>query len=304
MKLLIICGPTATGKTKLAVSLSKEFNGEIISADSRQIYRGLDIGTGKDKPKDVEIWGYDFANPEDSFSVANYQILARAKIVDVWQNNKLPILAGGSGLYIKAVVDGVSTVHIPPNESLRESLSSKTPFDLFILLSRLNPTKAKSLNISDRNNPRRLIRAIEIASEVGDEIYSQKDDAFVKDTLFVGLNIPVDFLRKKITKRVAERIKQGMQEEVESLVRKGVAWDSQALSSIGYKYWKQYFLGLISMNELQERWTSDEVHYAKKQMTWFKKDPRINWFDASSDHFLEEVEALVKKWHNMESLYA
>jgi len=303
-KLLVICGPTATGKTNLAIHLSSLFDAELISADSRQVYKGMDIGTGKDKPPNQVIWGYDLVEPTESFSVSQYQEIIRLKIEETWNLGKLPILVGGSGLYIKAIVDGIQTVHVPPNVSLREAYASKSAFELFTLLVKLSPIKAKQMNISDRNNPRRLLRAIEIASAIDTNIYLNEDDDFVQDSLFIGLNIDSNSLRKKITSRVEKRIKDGMEEEVESLVRKGVSWESQALNSLGYKYWKDYFQGIINLKELKKLWITDEYQYAKRQMTWFKRDQRIHWFDATLTDFVLEVEALVKRWHNSEIRYA
>ena len=175
-KLLIVCGSTATGKTSLALTIAKKFDGELISCDSRQVYKRMDIGTGKGLPANsrpnregcyeiggVKIWGYDIADPKKGFSVAQYIKFARTKIGNIWAEGKLPFLVGGTGLYIKGVVDGIATAEVRPNIKLRKSLIEKRPEELFEILAQLDAAKAGSLNTSDRKNPRRLIRAIEVA---------------------------------------------------------------------------------------------------------------------------------------------
>ena len=199
-KLLVICGPTATGKTRLALHLGKKLNAELVSADSRQVYKWMNIGTGKDLPKDsrfkiqdsrsggyylvggVKIWGYDLVEPTEEFSVGKYVKIARKIIKDIWksrqklthsggQGGKLPILVGGTGLYIKGVVDGIPTAAISKSKALRKTLEGKKSDELFELLAQLDPVRAASMNASDRKNPRRLIRAIEVASA---KVKSQK----------------------------------------------------------------------------------------------------------------------------------
>jgi len=176
-KLLVICGPTATGKTNLAISLAKKNNGDVISADSRQVYRGLDIGTGKDLPKKakikflsgqkygyyevggVKIWGYDFADPRHSFNVSQYLKFTKKIIADIVKRGNLPILVGGTGLYIKGVIDGIPTAEVPKSNRLRKNLEGKTPEELYEMLAQIDSIKAAEMNSSDKKNPRRLMRA-------------------------------------------------------------------------------------------------------------------------------------------------
>src|SRR5258708_17897524 len=160
-KLLVICGPTATGKTRLALDLAKKFDGILISADSRQVYKYMDIGTGKDFKN---ILGYDLVNPNEEFSVSNYSRLEREEIKKMQNKNLLPILVGGTGLYIKAVIDNIATINVAPDKNLRENLHSKTIDELYEILVKINPEKAESMNESDRKNSRRLVRAIVIVS--------------------------------------------------------------------------------------------------------------------------------------------
>lgn len=293
-KLLVICGPTATGKTSLALSLAGLFAGQILSADSRQVYKYMDIGTGKDRPEGINIWGYDLAEPSEEFSVSQYATLAREKIQSVWNESKLPILVGGTGLYIKAVVDGIETANIPPDEKLREELIQKSAEELFAMLSSVDAKKATSLNDSDKKNPRRLIRAIEIAKATP---YPQepKLDA---DVLFIGLKLNQQEQEKRIKERVEARLTQGFEEEIKRLQGLGIGWHHQSMSSLGYRQWQGVLSGKMPREQGIAEWITEEKKYAKRQMTWFKKDWRILWFDATDENLLQEVEIAVAAWHN------
>lgn len=308
-KILVVCGPTATGKTSLAIKLARKFRGELVSADSKQVYQGLDIGTGKDISSNfkkdgyyefegIKIWGYDLAGPKDDFSVSQFVTFARAKIAEIHKKGNLPILVGGTGLYIKAVVDGIATVEIPKNVALRKNLSAKETGELFEMLAQLDPIKAGSLNASDKKNPRRLIRAIEIATwrlEFG--AGPQKTKPY-KEVLFIGLSVPKEALFKKIEGRVDARLKAGIEKEISSLLKKGVDWEDQSMSSLGYRQFRSYFEEKGTKKEAIEDWKREERKYAKRQITWFKKDSRINWFDIARSDWQENVEKLVKKWYS------
>src|SRR3990170_4785758 len=303
-KLLVICGPTATGKTSLALHLAKVLAsgqaGELVSADSRQVYKRMDIGTGKDLPensktqklknsklpeyyliKGIKMWGYDLVEPTEEFSVAQYVKVAGKIIEDIWRRKKLPILVGGTGLYIKAVVDGIPTAEIPRDESLRKSLEGKSVVELFEILAQIDAVKAASLNVSDRKNPRRLVRAIEVAL---DRSRVKGQGSIIKegtDTLFIGLTLNKEKLEERIKKRIKKRLAQGLLEEIKELLNSGVDWDNQSMQALGYKEWKPLFLGKVGRQEVVEEWTTDEKKYAKRQHTWFKRDKRINWFVSS-----------------------
>lgn len=350
-KLLVICGPTGTGKTKLAFQLAKKFNGEVVSADSRQVYRLMNIGTGKDIPKgfefrnsnlgfkggevgfytdgDTRIWGYDLVGPTQEFSVAQYVEIAGKIIEDIWQprqklthsggqGGKLPILVGGTGLYIKAVVDGIPTAKIPKNQNLRKSLGDKDASELFEILAQVDPLKAGSMNSSDRKNPRRLVRAIEIASFRW-KMKGSPASHFAHPTsvLLIGLTAPKKYLDKKIEERVDARIRQGIEKEIESLFVKGVTWGHQSMQALGYRQMAPYSSYLtpessslalarsestgqaIKMRVIKD-WKQVEKQYVKRQMTWFKRDKRIKWFDISKLGWEKGVERLVKKWYKTE----
>lgn len=278
-KLLIICGPTATGKTKLALHLAKLFGGVLISADSRQVYKYMNIGTGKG---DEKIFGYDLVNPNEDFSVSQYTKYAREKIEEIWRSNKLPILVGGTGLYIKAVVDGMETLDVPRNKELRKSLMDKAPERLFNLLVGLDPIKAASMNQSDAKNPRRLIRAIEVAQSK----LPTKKKGLNADLLWVGLTSTMGDLSKKINNRVQERIKIGFEKEFNFLKNEGML-DGVTKHTLGYKDWPDI-----------QKWKREEIKYAKRQLVWFRKEKRIKWFNVNEKKLMKNIEKLVKKWYS------
>lgn len=319
-KLLVICGPTATGKTSLAISLAGKFNGEIISADSRQVFKGLNIGTGKDLPKDaklkflwikkfgyyevggVKIWGYDLADPRHSFSVSQYLKFADRVINDIVKRGKLPIVVGGTGLYIKGVIDGIPTAEIPKNNRLRKSLNIKTANQLFEMLAQMDAIKAGAMNTSDKKNPRRLIRAIEVAtwavSHKGDGQKTKKGKTDI-DVLQIGLMANESYLNDKIEQRVSERFKEKLKDEIAGLLKNHVDWEMQSMSSMGYGQWKDFFEGKKSEKDVIAIWENEEKKYVKRQMIWFKKDKRIEWFDITDPNYPENVEKMVRKWHNI-----
>ena len=308
-KLLIICGPTATGKTGLGLKLAKKFKGEVISADSRQVYKGMDIATGKDiiqgewekdhwELRGIPLWLLDIVNPNEEFSVAHFTDLAWKKIKDIWKRGKLPILVGGTGFYIKAIIEDIPTKNIPPNWSFRKKLELKSKEALFKELAELDSSRAGKMNISDRQNKRRLIRAIEIARwRIG--FRSVKTTPPIQfEHLIIGLKAPLKFLYQKIDRRIEEQFKDGAEKEVKRLIERGFSWDLPSMSAMGYREWRLYFEGKATLNEVITRWKFNEHSYARRQMTWFKKMPEIHWFDIAFKEWQDEIEKMVNKWYN------
>ncbi|MBU2577644.1 tRNA (adenosine(37)-N6)-dimethylallyltransferase MiaA, partial [Patescibacteria group bacterium] len=218
-RLLVICGPTATGKTSLGISLAKKFNGEIISADSRQVYRGMDIITGKDIPEfsnkkgqevgyyeinGIKIWLYDVIRPDQRFNVADYYELAWKVIKDIWDRGKLPIIVGGTGFYIKTLLERIGTMGIGPDWELRDQLSHHSIASLLDTLEKLDPERSRRMNESDRSNPRRLVRAIEVATKLKTKNLKLKTKNLKLDYLLIGLTAPNEILYKRIDQRVDE----------------------------------------------------------------------------------------------------
>ncbi len=293
-KLLTIVGPTATGKTTLAISIAQKHNGEIISADSRQVYRGMDLGTGKQYSKSVKIWGYDLVNPREEFSVSHFQDFVTKKITEIGSRGKLPILVGGTGLYIRAVLDGIQTAHIPQDTTLRQRLDKSSVTDLVQELVKVAPARYTQMNESDKQNPRRLIRAIEVASSnVKHSVSTTKYDVLV-----IGLTAPLETLFKRVEDNIHKRIHNGVFDEVTKLLATGVKWDSQAMTSLGYRQLRDYFDREKTQEQVVSEWINEEKKYVKRQLTWFKKDLRIHWISILEADYKNKVEEYLKTWEN------
>lgn len=324
-KLLVMVGSTATGKTDLAIKIAKKINGEIISADSRQVYKFMNIGTGKDLPKGaklvkpvlpglggyylvsgVRIWGYDLVHPKKAFSVFKYQKIAKKVIQNIWRRKKTPILVGGTGLYVKSVTEGIATVGIPRNESLRKNIEEKSKDDLYERLANLDPMKAAEMNFSDKNNPRRLVRAIEVAmwniNHGGRKNLKKPDLLKDADILKIGLDISPSKLLERIKKRVEARLKSGFDTEVRELLTKKIPEGSQVFDSIGYKQWKKYLRGRLSKKDAISLWEKEEEKYSKRQKTWFKKEKDINWYKPTSKEYPKNVEKNILSWYKSDNV--
>lgn len=287
-KLLIICGPTATGKTKVAVELAKKFNGELVSADSRQVYKGLDALTGKDRSKNIPIWLYDVIDVGQSFSVAQYAFLARRAIDDIYKRKKLPIVVGGTGLYVSALISRIDTLGIPPNTTLRQKLSSFSLSFLQEQLQHVDKFRWLQMNQSDQNNSRRLIRAIEIAkSEI---ITHQEEQRF--DALCIGLTMPLFTLKERIFQRVKTRWDSAISE-----VRADLPVQAGLLHIFGTDPLLSFLRGEVTKEKALQQWATAEFQYAKRQMTWFKKQKNITWFNITSDSVYMDIGQLVRIWY-------
>lgn len=281
-KILIICGPTATGKTKLAAKLAGKFSGEIISADSRQVYRGMDIVTGKDRPKGVTIYGYDLVKPDQEFSVAHFVKYACTLINQI----RLPLIVGGTGLYLNSLVNPPPTLAVSPNWQLRKKLAKKQVEQLQQQFKKINSLRFERMNRSDRLNPRRLIRAIEVnlrgdSSQV--PARSLLDEKF--DILWIGLTADKKTLDRKIKDRVKQRVKAGAVEEwqqLKKIYRPGLA----SMSALGYRH-------LPDIN----KWIIAEQQYSRRQLTWFKTNKQIHWFNIDRAGYQSIVVKLVNSWY-------
>ena len=286
-KLIVICGPTASGKTALAVSLAQRLGGEIVSADSMQVYRGMDIGTAK--PAEQERGGIphhllDCADPGEEFGAAKFQHMARAAIAGIAGRGKLPILCGGTGLYISATVYPLTFDEAPPDEDMREELwryaGQHGNEALYRRLMEADPKAAEAIH---PNNLRRVIRALERAA--GNPHVAQQNQLFGGDSLFdlgwVGLTMDRALLYHRIDERVDHMMAQGLLEEVERL-RIGLAPGSTALQALGYKELVQAMDGQVTLSDAVERIKIGTRNYAKRQLTWFSRENSIRWFDPTA----------------------
>jgi len=266
--LVIVCGPTATGKTKFAVELAKQYNGELVSADSRQVYIGLDVISGKDRQdlSGIPIWLYDVVPAEEPFSVSLYRKHAVSAITDIFSRGKLPIVVGGTGLYIDAIISPPETIDIPPDTMLRARWNTMTVSQL---QQELDPTRLATMNQSDKHNPRRLIRALEIFAWRKKHTTMQKKKS-PYDPYWIGLTCSLEELEKRIIERVEKRWGAGALDEARRY---------PFANAIGIKSIREFFSGHMLEKEAKEEWVRQEVAYAKRQITWFKKRKVIHWRD-------------------------
>ena len=274
--MFVIVGPTASGKSDYAVRLAKKVNGEIISADSRQVYKGLDIGSGKitkKETKGVPHYVLDVADPKKQFSVAQYVEHAHKALDTIIKKGKTPIVVGGTGFYIQGFVDGIILPEVPPNNSLRKKLGKKSAAQLYIQIKKLDPKRAQEL---DPKNSRRLIRAIEIATALG-KVPKIKSNPLPYDVRFIGLKVPPEKLKEKIRVRLLKRLRNGMMEEVKHLHKKGLSWKRLEELGLEYRYLALYLQNKIARKEMVEKLATEIWRYSRRQITWFKRDKRIHW---------------------------
>lgn len=275
-KIIVILGPTASGKTGLSIKLAKKFHGEIISADSRQLYKGMDIGTGKVTKKEMaKIPHYllDVANPKKQFTVAQYKRLAERAIKKIIANKKIPIICGGTGFYIQTITDNTTIPEVKPDAKLRAELEKKSAKELFNRLKKLDPRRAKNI---DKNNRRRLIRALEIVIKSGKKIPILKSEPKY-EALIIGIKHNSKELKELIKTRLFKRLKQGMVKEIINLKKSGLSWKRLEDFGLEYRYVAYYLQNKLSYNEMVGKLQKEIEHYAKRQMTWFKKDRKIHW---------------------------
>ncbi len=292
-KILVILGPTASGKSDLAVHLARRFNGEVISADSRQVYTGLDIGSGKitrTEMRGVPHHLLDVVSPKKVFTVAQYKELADEAIADIVSRGKLPIICGGTGFYIDAVVSGVVLPDVPPNKKLRVELEKKSPAQLFALLKKIDPRRAGTI---DAQNPRRLIRAIEIARELGSVPHISAKSPYA--ALFIGTDVAPEILKERIAKRLTVRLKKGMMNEARRLHRDGLSWKRMEALGLEYKYLALFLQKKISRAEMETELAIAIGQYARRQMMWFKRNKKIVWMKPTATRKIEQkVRAFVR----------
>ncbi len=286
-KVLVLLGPTAVGKTKMSIELAKRFNGEIISGDSMQVYKGMDIGTAKitnDEMEGIPHHLIDIKAPNQSFSVAEFQMLVREKIADITNRNRLAMIVGGTGLYIQSVIYDYQFSSAPSDEEFRKSMELKAEKEgkevLYQELLVIDPLGARNIH---PNNVRRVIRALEIFHCTGKTMgqFQDKQTAdLCYDTALVGLTMKREQLYERIDKRVDIMIEQGLVDEVQGLYQSGLR-DCGSVQAIGYKELYDYFDGKLPLNLAVEQLKQNSRRYAKRQLTWFRNKMDVQWFDMS-----------------------
>ena len=295
---IIICGPTATGKSALAVEIAKLVHGEIISADSRQVYKGLDIGSAKITQAEMEGIPHhliDVTDPNTVFTVADFQKLTQEKIADIHTRGKIPILCGGTGMYIDAVIYNTTFPEVTANPKLRKELEKHSAEELFEQLQNLDPDRAAEI---DSHNPVRLIRAIEIATALG-SVPKMKQMDSLYETLFIGLELPKETLQERIIARIKNRI-PALFDEIKKLNNSGISYERLYSFGLEYRYGSQYIQDKITLNEFSELLSTKTWQFAKRQMTWFKRNSEINWFNPINDQqkILKQVQDFLRLNNN------
>jgi len=301
-KLIVILGPTASGKTDWSLHLAKKFGGEIISADSRQLYKKMDIGTAKPLGQwkregfkknyyvdDVPHYLVDFLDPGKYFTAAEFhdQAIKYAKMIHM--KNKIPFVVGGTGMYIQSLVDNYKMPRIAPNKKLRRSFEEKSIEDLVEWLKQVDPISAEIIDI---NNKRRIIRALEVSILSGEPFSTQqKMGEQLFDILQIGLKAEKEIIHQRIEDRVDKMIQEGILEEIKKLQKQKYSWDLPSMSGIGYRQFRDHLEGKESLEDAIKKLKRETKHFAKKQMTWFKRDQRINWLENR-----DEAEKLIAKF--------
>lgn len=291
--LVIITGPTGIGKTELSLDLAKKYKGEIISSDSMQIYKKLNIGTAKIDLDKISIPHHmiDIIEPSDNFTVADFKNEAKKIIIDINNRGGLAFLVGGTGLYINSLVYNLDFTETEPDydyrKALRDILDKEGSEFLYEKLLELDENVAEKIH---KNNGQRIIRALEIlkhGNKKGDNFHEENNDY---NLIYIGLNMDRAKLYEKINQRVDKMIELGLVDEVKNLLVEGLDKNSQSLKAIGYKEVIAYLDGEIDFDEMVDLIKKNSRHYAKRQLTWFRRDDRIKWFDRESETLLLDIE--------------
>ena len=287
-RVIVVAGPTASGKSDLAIRLARRFNGEIISADSRQVYRGMDIGTGKVTSREQRLarhWLLDVASPTRQYSVAQWRRAAERAIRDIVHRGKVPIVCGGTGFWIDSLIYERSIPDVKPDPKLRAKLKKQTAAQLFVRLQKLDPARAKTI---DRHNPVRLIRALEIVMATGRPVPARTNGS-PYEPLYLGVTRPMSELKRRIETRLDARLAHGMVAEVKRLHASGVSWKRLESFGLEYRWVARYLQSKISRSEMRDSLLHDIIAYSKRQLTWWRKNPDIRWIRNAN-----EAEGLVR----------
>jgi tRNA dimethylallyltransferase len=300
-RLVAIVGATATGKTALAIALAERLDGEIVNADSRQVYVGMDIGTAKptaDEQRQARHWLIDVAPPDETFTLATYLDLSNRALDDIRSRGRLPIIAGGTGQYVWALLEGWRVPRVPPDNALRAELETFAKQEggdaLFAVLRSEDPESAASI---DPRNVRRVIRAIEVTRKTGRPFSAWRETQPQGPApAIIGLRIERDALYRRIDLRVDAMIEAGLVDEVRALNAGGYGCELASMNSIGYRQICEHLAGACSLNEAVARIKTETHRLARMQHTWFRQtDPRILWFDALAPSLIDGATAAIEQ---------
>lgn len=301
-KVIVVIGPTSVGKTKMGVALAKKLNGEVISGDSMQVYRQMDIGTAKVTIEEMEGVTHhciDILDPKDQYSVHDFQQTVRKQITEITNRGHVPIIVGGTGLYIKAALYDYTFSEMENNhDKINKKYKDYTNKQLYAHLKQIDEESAKILHF---NNRRRVLRAIEIYEQTGQkksEMINEQEHICLYDAYFVGLTLPRELLYERINLRVDLMMKNGLQGEMESLIKQGLTRENQSMKAIGYKEWFDYFEGKCDLNEVSENIKKHSRQYAKRQYTWFKNQFDVHWYDVCLENFSKTIEEVSRDLKN------
>jgi tRNA dimethylallyltransferase len=286
-KVVVIVGPTASGKTSLGIELAKRIHGEVVSADSRQVYRGLDLGSGKvtyEEMQGVPHHMLDVADPNMVYTVSDYVHAARSILEDVHRRGLTPIIVGGSFFYVDALLGRITLPTVPPNDALRVELDSLRTEDLFSYLKTRDPRRAETI---DKHNRPRLIRALEITAELGAVPLPYSEPLY--DARIFGITIDQTELKNNIHNRLISRIEKGMVDEVKHLHEQGLSYDRLESFGLEYRYIAEHLQGRLSYCVMLETIKTKSWQYAKRQMTWLKRDKEIVWVEPRDVEKIEEM---------------
>jgi tRNA dimethylallyltransferase len=300
-KVLVILGPTSTGKSDLAVEMALKYSGEVVSADSRQVYKGMDLGTGKITKKEMRGVPHhmlDIVKPNSIFNVSKYKVKAKKIITNILRRNKLPIICGGTGFYIDALVNNTTLPDVLPNLKLREKLEKKDCKELLKILKKLDTNSAYKI---DKQNKRKIIRAIEIATALGSVPPIKSEPLY--DVIQIGLITPDKILKERIKTRLLKRIQLGMLKEGANLHKQGISWKRMENLGLEYRYMSRHLSGKISLDQMIVELNNKIWQYARRQKTWFRRnhlnkqtDKAINWFNPLHKSSLVRISKTVTKF--------
>lgn len=296
-KVLVIAGPTAAGKTGFSITMAEKLNAEVISGDSIQVYRGLDIGSGKvtkEEMGDIPHHLIDILSPKDSYSSADFQRMAR-KIID--ESETPMIICGGTGLYLKACLYDYSFNKEEEGPSTDPALEQYTNEELYAMLEKIDPVQIQKIHV---NNRKRLMRSLTIAQRSGkpqSEIEKEQSHEMIYDAFIAGCTMDREKLYARINRRVEMMFEHGLKKEIETLLNQGVTFSDASMQGIGYKEWESYFLGNMTEEEVKEEIQKHSRQFAKRQYTWFRHQMPVHWFDISEKEDTERMINEIMAWY-------